>query len=73
VVGGGISGRPGAPHHATARPGLAHTTRWCGGMGGPPWVGPGASLPPFRRKFNKKNWNFSRNFISGGFQKLIND
>jgi hypothetical protein len=36
VAGGGISGGLGAPHHAQARLGLARTTRWCGGMVGPP-------------------------------------
>jgi hypothetical protein len=36
MAGGEVSGGPGAPHHATARPGLARATMWCGGMVGPP-------------------------------------
>jgi hypothetical protein len=63
-----------APHHATAWPGLDRATMWCGGMVGPPWGVPGASLPHFRHK-NLKTifWNFSRNFIFEDFQQLTND
>jgi hypothetical protein len=74
VAGGGISGGPGGstPCHGAACPGLRHQVVWW--HGGSPWVVPGASLPHFRRKnLIKIFWNFSRNFIFGDFQKLIND
>jgi hypothetical protein len=74
MAGGGISGWPGGstPCHSAARPGLHHQVVWW--TGGSPWVVPGASLPHFRRiNLIKVFWNFSRNFISGGFQKLIDD
>jgi hypothetical protein len=38
VAGREVSGGPGGPHHAMARPGLGHATMWCGGMVGPPSV-----------------------------------
>jgi hypothetical protein len=38
VAGGEVSGGPGAPHHATARPGPSRATMWCGGMVGHPGV-----------------------------------
>jgi hypothetical protein len=38
VAGGEVSGGPGAPHHATARPGPGRATMWCGGTVGPPGV-----------------------------------
>jgi hypothetical protein len=74
VVGGGISGGLGGstPCHDAASPSPHLQVVWW--HGGSPWVVPGASLPDFRRKnLLKVFWNFSRNFISGDFQKLIDD
>jgi hypothetical protein len=50
VAGGVVSGGPGAPHHATVRPGLGRATIWCGGMVGPPRV----SQVPLCPKFDMK-------------------
>jgi hypothetical protein len=74
MAGGGISGGPGGstPCHDTARPCPCHQVVWW--HGGSPWVVLGASLPHSRCKnFIKVFWNFLRNFISRGFQKLIDD
>jgi hypothetical protein len=74
MAGGGICGGPGGstPCHGAGSLGPCHLVVWW--HGGSPWVVPGASLPHFRRKnLIKVFWIFSRNFISRGFQKLIND
>jgi hypothetical protein len=62
------------PHIATARPGPGRATMWCGGMVGPPWGVPGASLPQIWHKNLKRIfWNSSRNFIFEDFHKLTKD
>jgi hypothetical protein len=74
MAGGGISGGQGrsTPCHCAARLGPRHQVVWW--HGGSLWVVPCSSLPHFRCKnLIKVFWNFLRNFIFGGFQKLIDD
>jgi hypothetical protein len=71
VEGGEVSGGPGGPHHAMARPGPGGTTMWCGGMVSPPEVSQVPLCPIFDIK-NLKEFSgiFRETLFSRIFQKL---